>query len=338
MRVFTFCKSYLLVVIFFQFFLFSCNISSENRAFDGIIDVATLKGPSAISMVEMIDDPPVFFDSIHTQFIIKDEPSQVQAMILNNQVEFAIIPTTLAAILYNRGARYKIAAIPVWGTLYLFGIDSLIQTWDDLRGKRIYLMERGMTPDAMFRFLLFSNGLDPEKDVTLDYSFPSHQELARAVAANKAPLAVISEPMVSLVMRQNKNVKPLFDLNSEWLKATNNNIPYAQTSLVVQSDFADAHPELVDAFLKDYEKSITWINSNAYQAAGLIAKYKILPDTLMAVSAIPRCNLMFKAASDVENGVLKYLTIFFNFDSRIIGGKLPSEDIFYKNGNKKPST
>ncbi len=79
-------------------------------------------------------------------------------------------------------------------------------------------MARGMTPDIMFRYLAERNGLDPDKDMTLDYSFPTHIELANAIAAGIADLGVISEPMVSMVMKKNPAVHPIIDFNHEWIK------------------------------------------------------------------------------------------------------------------------
>lgn len=60
-----------------------------------------------------------------------------------------------------------------------------------------------MTPDVLFRHLLRKNGLDPDRDLLLDYSFPTHIDLAQAVNAGQAELAVISEPLATLAIRNN---------------------------------------------------------------------------------------------------------------------------------------
>ena len=57
---------------------------------------------------------------------IVNEPIQVRKMMLDNKADFAVLPTTMAAITYNKGLEYKLIAIPVWGTLFLFGNDSTI--------------------------------------------------------------------------------------------------------------------------------------------------------------------------------------------------------------------
>jgi len=303
-------------------------ISCQQETPDEIIQIATLKGPSAMGMIKMIDSLSQCKNA-DINITIYNEPIQVRKLMLNKEVSLAILPTTMGAILYNKGVSYQLAAIPVWGTLYLFGTDTSITQWSDLKGKRIYLMAKGMTPDVLFRHLLIQNGIDPEKDVMLDYSFPTHIDLANAVAAGQAPLGVISEPMVSMVMQKNKTVKSLFDLNSEW-DIKHPEIPIAQTALLVNSNFAKENPEKLNAIIKSYRISSDWVNANTEQAAQLIAKYGILPDSLTALLAIPRSNMKLIEGKCIKNQIDNYLKIFYDLNPDIIGGKIPDDNFYLK--------
>lgn len=49
----------------------------------------------------------------------------------------------MAAITYNKGMDYRLVAVPVWGTLYLVGQDTAVTEWENLKGKRVYVMARG---------------------------------------------------------------------------------------------------------------------------------------------------------------------------------------------------
>ncbi len=312
-------------IILFVFVTFNCcNQTTTTKK----IKIATLKGPSAMGMVKMIDslnNTP----NVNIEITIYNEPIRVRKLMLEGKVDFAILPTTMGAILYNKNVPYQLAAITVWGTLYLFGNDTSIQSWDDLKGKKIHLMAKGMTPDVLFRHLLIKNGIDPEKDVELDYSFPTHVDLANAVAAGQADLGVISEPLVSLVMQKNKEVEPIFDLNKEWQKI-NNNIPIAQTALLVKTEFAKNKPDKLQKILKSYKQSTNWVNKNQDEAAKLIVKYDILPNIEVAKSSIPRSNLNFEEANKIKNQINEYLKIFFEMNPDIVGGKIPNNN-FYLN-------
>ncbi|MCK4662844.1 MAG: ABC transporter substrate-binding protein [Bacteroidales bacterium] len=318
------------IFLFILLILISCKEKQNKTKENTVVKIATLKGPSAMSMVKMIDSKVFKDKNIKAEFIIKDEPIQIRALLLQNETDFAILPTTFAALLYNKGVQYKLAAIPVWGTLYLFGEDTCIKEWNDLKNKHIYVMARGMTPDVMFRFLLEKNNIDPENDVKLDYSFPTHIELANAVAANKAKLAVISEPLVSMVIAKNPKVKPIFSFDKEWEIATQGEIPLTQTALIVNPEFASKHKDLVDEFLTEYKKSSEWVNRNTVEASKLIVKYNIILNEKVAQSSISRSNIKFEYAYNIKDGINKYLEIFYNFDPKITGGKLPDEEFYYK--------
>jgi NitT/TauT family transport system substrate-binding protein len=258
---------------------------------------------------------------------IVNEPIQVRKMMLDNKADFAVLPTTMAAITYNKGLEYKLIAIPVWGTLFLFGNDSTITCWEDLRHKKVHVMARGMTPDVLFQYLLKKNGIDPQKDITLDYSFPTHIDLANAVAAGRAELGVISEPLVSLVIQKNKQVRAVFDLNREWEKIQGS--PIAQTALLVKKDIIEKNPRLVEEVLEAYEKSSLWVHENPDSAAVLIAKYGILPNARVALQAIPGSGLHFVRARNIRSQISDYLNVFYNMNPRIIGEKMPDETFYY---------
>ncbi len=283
-----------------------------------------------MAMIRMIDEKPLLNKTVPTSYIIRNEPDQVKTMIMQEIVDFAVLPSTMAALIYNKGIPYILAAIPVWGTLYLSGQDTSIHTWNDLKGKKISLMARGMTPDIMFRYLAIKNGIDPDKELKLDYSFPGHIELANAIAAGVSHLGVISEPLVSMVMEKNSKIIPILDLNLEWQKIFNDSIPFAQTALLVKRDLAEKSPEIVDDYLKNLENSIVWVNYYPVEASRLIVKYDILPDTLLAQKSIPRSNLHYVQAFKEMKGIQEYLKVFYTFNPLIIGGKLPDEKFYYK--------
>ena len=314
------------VRLLYQFFIMILLVSCSGKPSESEnITIATLKGPSSMGMIWLIDSLQKSGSNI--KVVIADEPIQVRKMMIDGTADFAILPTTMAAILYNKGLNYRLAAIPVWGTLYLFGTDQSISHWSDLKGKRVNVMAKGMTPDVVFRYLLEQNGLNPDKDLTLDYRFPTHIDLANAMAAGQAKLAVISEPLVSLVMDKNKEVFPVFDLNHEWEKVLN--IPFAQTSLLIKNSFAESNPQLVEQLINSYEYSTKWVNNNHDTAAKLIVEYNILQSFEVALSSIPRSNLKFVRSKYIKKDIEGFLRIFYNQNPDIIGGKIPDENFYF---------
>lgn len=290
----------------------------------GAYTVAALKGPSAMGMIRMIDCQT---DTSALKVEVFAEPMQVRKMMLDGTADFAVLPTTMAAILYNSGIGYRLAAVPVWGTLYLVGSDegAPVKTWQDLKGRRVFVMARSMTPDLLFRHLLLKNGLDPDRDLTLDYSFPTHLNLANAIAAGQAEFGIMTEPFVSLIVRQNDSVRPIFDLGEEWDKVEGT--PLAETAFLVKDG---TKPEIVEEVISLYEESTAWVNLHPEEAAGLIARHGILPDSTASLRAIPNTNLNVVRAREIADTVKNYLQVFYDLNPETVGGKIPDEEFIYQ--------
>lgn len=297
----------------------------------GGIRVAMLKGPSAMGMVQMIDSlrnvPGTDGTGADIAVDVFTEPMQVRKAMLEGSADFAALPMNMAAVLYNRGMEYVLAAVPVAGSLYLAGSGSDINSWEDLRGRKVFLMAKGMTPDILFRYLLIRNGLRPDEDVVLDYNFPSHNDIASAMAAGRAPLGVITEPYLSTVMSVKKEIRPLLDLNAEWVKI--NGFPIAETAFLVKKSLLEDNPETVEKVINGYARSTNWVIGHPDSAAVLMVRYGIMQDADAAARAIPKTHLVFWRAGEKNKEIDAYLRTLFEMSPEIIGGKLPDEG-FYK--------
>ena len=289
--------------------------------------VASLRGPSSVAMIKLIDSLENQEDA-NIKVEIFNEPLQVRKIMLDGTADFAILPTTMAALLYNKGLDYRMTAVPLRGTLYLCGNDTTIQTWDDLRGKKVYLMAKGMTPDVMFQHLLIENGLQPYDDVDLDYRFPTHIDLANATLAGRAELSVISEPYLSQALLENDNLHILMDLSEEWNKTLG--IPLCETAVLCKSSLAESHDKTIEQFNEAYQRSAIWVNAHPDSAALLSVKHGIIADSLAVVNSIPRSHIEFTEMKDAQTEVEAYLKVFYDMQPEIIGEKMPDERFYQK--------
>lgn len=57
---------------------------------------------------------------------------------------------------------------------HLMSISSTVTGWSDLRGQTVALPLKGDMPDIVFRTLAKANGLDPDRDLTLQYVSIDH--------------------------------------------------------------------------------------------------------------------------------------------------------------------
>ncbi|HCM17699.1 MAG TPA: ABC transporter substrate-binding protein [Firmicutes bacterium] len=285
------------------------------------INIMALSGTTGLSMVKMFEDNPVLSTGVNVTYSIVSNPQQMTAKIISGEADIAAVPTNTAALLYNKGIAIKIGAITNWGVTYLAGRDLSVKKWTDLKGKTIAVTGKGATPDILFRRFLKANGLDPERDVKLEY-YPTPAELAQLVIAEKTDLAVIPEPWVTEVMLRSPSARVLLDFQEEWKRLENRKESYPQSCLVVSTKLYQEHPEVVKTFLQQAGLASDWVNDNRAQA-GILAEKFVKISANAATDAIPRCNFRFAIASSVKNEVDYFLNSLFEFDPEFLGGKLP---------------
>lgn len=305
----------------------ACNKEADK---DVTVKVATLKGPTGMGMVNLMEKNSNKESNGNYEFSIYGAPDQLTGKIINGEVDIAAVPTNLASVLYNKTeGKVQLAAINTLGVLYVLESGNEINSIEDLKGKKIWVSGKGATPDYVLQYLLKENGIDPEKDIEIDFTF-EHAELAAAVAAGDAPIALLPQPHVTSALMKNKNVRVALDLTEEWDKVEENNSKLAMGCIVVNKEFAKNNKKIVDKFLKEYKDSVKWVNDNNAEASVLIEKHGILPKAKLAEIALPKCSIVYMDANESKEVLKGFYQVLFDFNPKSLGGKLPDEDFYYK--------
>lgn len=123
------------------------------------------------------------------------------------------------------------------------------------------------------------------------------------------------------------------DMTAEWEKLYGENT-LVQGCLVINREFAAAHPNEVAKFLRDYEQSVNTIKKADTNAVNLVVNADILPQAPIAQKALPGSNLCYFAGNDMKPVMNPFCEKMLSLDAQSIGGKLPSDDFYYtENGN-----
>ncbi|MGE5581777.1 MAG: ABC transporter substrate-binding protein, partial [Bacillota bacterium] len=254
-------------------------------------------------------------------------PDLAVAKLIAGETDFAGLPTNTAAILYNKGVGVQLAAIIGWGVMYVVSDDPKIKSWGCLKGKEIYVPNKGALPDILLRYLLVKNGLT-EQDVKIQY-FNSAVEIAQLLAAGKAGLAALPEPWVTQVVEKNPKMKVVLDFQKEWKRIEKQGLFYPQTCIAVRRQFAKEHPESVREFLKDLNASMKWLQANKKAGAILAEKY-VQISAAAVMSGLGRCNLKYNDACKVRKEINGFLSRLAEYAPESVGGKVPDEDFIYQ--------
>jgi len=307
------------------------NSSTENQSATAKkidIKVAALKGPTAIGMVQIMQNAKNGTALNNYEFMIAGTADEFTADLIKGDVNIAAIPCNLAATLYNKSSgKVKIIGINTLGVLYILQTGDSIKSVQDLKGKTIYTTGKGTTPEFTLNYLLKSAGLDPEKDVTIEYKSEA-TEVATMLATSGNAIAMLPQPYATTVMSQNPNVKIALDVTEQWEKYAGKNSTVVTGVVAVNSDFADKNPEAVQKFIKEYKESVSFVNANVDGAAQLVEDFGIF-SAQVAKKAIPYCNITFIEGSEMKTKVSAYLKVLFDQNAASVGGVMPGDD-FYK--------
>lgn len=309
-------------------FSLSAQAAQEAQAAAGTVTarMGVMQGPSGFGSIGLRRDGGKIGPETVVDLSVYPSPNEVIARLANGDLDIAALPTNVAANLYAKGVPVKTAAIVGEGMLMLLTTDGTIDELDDLAGRTIAIPGAGGTPDQMTRILVTALGYDPESDVRLDYSIAAPAQVAQMLIAGRVDLAVLPEPFVSLALNSSDKVVPLLDLQVLWSALTGSG-NYPMTVAVVSDAFAQAHPEHLKRVMDALEASVAWVNEHPAEAGALIEQEGIMKAS-MAVPAIPRCNLVFRTASEGREAMDHYLQVLYGFDYRSIGGVVPDESFY----------
>lgn len=292
------------------------------------ISIAALKGPTAIGMIQLMENAENGQTANNYQFTIAGAADEITASIVKGEIQIAAVPCNLASVLYNRTeGAIQIAAINTSSVLYIVETGDTIHSIEDLRGKTIYSTGKGTTPEYTLNYLLRSAGLDPENDVTIEFKSEA-AEVAAMLAESENAVAMLPQPYVTVAMTQNETLRIALDVAEEWEKYSEDGSSVVTGVVIVNKAFAEENKEAVAAFLAEYAASAEYVNANVEEAAQLVEKFDIVK-AAVAVKAIPYCNVVFIEGEEMKTQVSGYLSVLFEQDPSSVGGTLPSDDFYY---------
>lgn len=290
------------------------------------IAVAGLKGPSGIGMARLFETPPILPDGSVVEIVAVPSADLMTAKLISGEYDAGVLPINVAAKLYVAGVPLRLAAIVGDGMVSFLSSDPTIRSLVDLKGRKVNVAGQGATPDFLFRRLLKGAGIDPEKDLRLDYSLP-YPEAAVAVAAGKIASVILPEPFASMARLANPALRSPFDLGVLWTEQTGQ-ASYPMTGFVVSSRLAAQRPSAVRAILDAYEASIDWVVANPTKAGALAEKLELGLKAGVASTAIPLSAYVFAPAPAARPKVEALLGVFLELAPLSVGGRLP-DDGFY---------
>lgn len=301
------------------FILLSLSVFAET------IKVVTPDGLPALSLVNMMDTKKI--DNIQLNYKVEKMSDALIVDMLKREGDIAIVPSNFSAQLYNKKLGYKILGTIGWGSFYVVSRDN-INSLEELKEKEVYTFGKGLTPDLIFQLILEKKGIN-KNSIKINY-LSSGNEVASLYLGKKVDTIVIPEPMLSKVLSKSPTSTIVANLNDEWKNITNSDLGYPQSTLVIKEEIYETNPKFVKEFINKLTESISKLYKNSGETVENVKRNSLSIDTSVLNKVLTRANIFYTPIIDCKEEYNNYFKILELTNKKVIGGKLPDEEIFAK--------
>ena len=300
---------------------------SEPLSSTEALRIAGLKGPTTMGLVNLLSMESDGTASMDYDLQLYGAADEIVPLLMKGELDMAAIPANLAATLYQKtSGGIEAVAVNTLGVLYVVEKGDTVQSMADLKGRTILSTGKGTTPEYVLRYLLTQNGIDPDKDVTIEYYSEATEVTAQMANAEDA-IAVLPQPYVTAAGLQDDTLRVALDLTEEWNKVCDTQLITGVT--VVRKEYAEEHPDVVAAFLADYAKSVDAANTDLDGTAALCEEQGVVAKAAIAKKALPNCNIVCLTGDDLKTNASAYLQVLFDADPAAVGGAMPGDDFYW---------
>ncbi len=293
----------------------------EPETLSAPLKIGTLNGPTGIGMVQLMEQPELY------EVTTYQSPEEAVGKIVTGELDIAAVPSNLAAVLYNKTeGGIVLLGTNTLGVLYIVENGSTVNNLADLKGKTIIASGKGGSPEFILNQLLIAAGIDPSKDVTINWMM-NHTDVASTLMATEGAVAMLPQPFTTIVEEKSPAVRIAVDLNEEWQTSQQTALPMGV--LIAQKSLISDREADVQIFLSAYAGSVAFVNTDPAAAGALVSKYGIIADQAIAEKAIPLCNIVFVSVEDGKADLNRFFEIIGKMDPKSVGGTIPDDNFYY---------
>ena len=150
--------------------------------------------------------------------------------------------------------------------------------WEDLKGKKVLGGRKGGMPEMVFEYILRKNGLDPQKDLTIDQSIDFGSTAAAFTGDVSADFTVEFEPSATALEKEGAGyVVASLGVDSGY-------VPY--TSYSAKTSYMEKNPEIIQKFTNVLQKGMEYIQSHTPEEIAKVIAPQFAETDLDTVTAI----------------------------------------------------
>lgn len=306
----------------------SSNKKEEKVTESVAVNVGAPDGLPAITIAKLSEKNPEVKEGYEVKYTLEATSDTLSTDVMKENLDIAIVPSNMASIAYNKTSNYQIAGTVGMGSFYLVSSDEDVTGLNSsLEGKEVGNIGKGLTPDITVQALLKEQNVDSSY-IKFNYSNEA-SDLVSLLATKKLTTGIVPEPALSGLLTKNPDLKVICGVNDTWKDVFKNENGYPQSTLIVKSSFAKENSEFVKSFIKTLDENIKYTNENTKEAGEFAVKFGVNVKTPLLVKAIDRTNLKFITINECKDDYINYYNSLFSFNPKVLGGKVPDENIYY---------
>ena len=150
--------------------------------------------------------------------------------------------------------------------------------WEDLKGRKVLGGRKGGMPEMVFEYILKQNGLDPQKDLSIDQSIDFGATAAAFTGDNSADFTVEFEPSATALEKQGAGyVVASLGVDSGY-------VPY--TSYSAKTSYMEKNPDIMQKFTDALQKGMDYVQSHTPEEIAEVIEPQFPETDLDTITAI----------------------------------------------------
>ena len=202
--------------------------------------------------------------------------------VLSGTADIGFMGSEASIYTYNEGAHdyvVNFAQLTQRAGNFLVARDDIKNfKWEDLKGKKVIGGRKGGMPEMVFEYILRKNGLDPQKDLTIDQSIDFGYTAAAFTGDTSADFTVEFEPSATALEKEGAGyVVASLGVDSGY-------VPY--TSYSAKTSYMEKNPEIIQKFTNALQKGMEYVQSHTPEEIAEVIAPQFAETDLDTVTAI----------------------------------------------------
>ena len=221
-------------------------------------------------------------EGINLELVTGFGADKTMTAVLSGEADIGFMGSEASIYTYNEGANdyvINFAQLTQRAGNFLVAREEIPDfSWTDLKGKTVLGGRKGGMPEMVFEYILKKNGLDPEKDLSIDQSIDFGATAAAFTGDDSADFTVEFEPSATALEKQGAGyVVASLGVDSGY-------VPY--TSYSARTSYMEKNPDIMQKFTDALQKGMDFVQSHTPEEIAEIIEPQFPETDLDTITAI----------------------------------------------------